>query len=79
MSKIRVVRVVNQQVLPPRRDGQRATLERVLALVSMAEDCVVDVAACGSDAVASWLDPARLRLRDAQALLRDVLREGGRV
>lgn len=79
MSKIRVVRVVNQQVLPPRRDSQRATLERVLALVSMADDCVVDVAACGSDAVAGWLDPARLRLRDAQALLRDVLREGGRV
>lgn len=79
MSKIRVVRVVNQQVLPPRRDGQREVLERVLALVSMADDCVVDVAACGSGVVASWLDPARLRLRDAQALLRDVLREGGRV
>lgn len=79
MSKIRVVRVVNQQVLPPRRDSQREVLERVLALVSMAEDCVVDVASCGSDAVASWLDPARLWLHDAQLLLRDVLREGGRV
>ena len=46
----------------------------------MALDCISDTMACsGSDVVASWLDPAHIRLCRAKVMLSEVLREGGEV
>ena len=62
------------------RADQRDKLEKAHLEVCLALDCITDTMACsGSDVVASWLDPAYLRLCKAKVMLSEVLREGGTV
>ena len=62
------------------RNDQRDKLEKAHLEVCLALDCISDTMACGgSDVVASWLDPAHIRLCRAKVMLSEVLREGGEV
>lgn len=62
------------------RNDQRDKLEKAHLEVCLALDCISDTMACsGSDVVASWLDPAHIRLCKAKVMLSEVLREGGEV
>ena len=63
----------NEQMLPKRARSQRQALEFVI----LALDDVRDCKACGSEVVATWLDPVELRLIYAKNYLSDVIREGG--
>lgn len=70
---------VNKQVCPTRQNSQRAALMEVLVEVSLALDGVTDTMACGSDAVASWLNSPHLRLCKARTMISEILREGGEI
>ena len=62
------------------RNDQRDKLEKAHLEVCLALDCISDTMACsGSDVVASWLDPAHIRLCRAKVMLSEVLREVGEV
>lgn len=62
------------------RNDQRDKLEKAHLELCLALDCISDTMACsGSDVVASWLDPAHIRLCRAKVMLSEVLREGGEV
>lgn len=62
------------------RTDQRDRLSKAHLDVCLALDCITDVMACsGSDVMASWLDPAYIRLCRAKVMLSEVLREGGAV
>lgn len=62
------------------RNDHRDKLEKAHLEVCLALDCISDTMACsGSDVVASWLDPAHIRLCRAKVMLSEVLREGGEV
>ena len=67
----------NEQMLPKRARSQRKALGKALELVVLALDDVRDCKACGSEVVATWLDPMEMRLIYAQNYLSDALREGG--
>lgn len=50
---------------------------KALEFVILALDDVRDCKACGSEVVATWLDPVELRLIYAKNYLSDAIREGG--
>ena len=50
---------------------------KALEFVVLALDGVRDCKACGSEVVATWLDPVEMRLIYAKNYLSDAIREGG--
>ena len=60
----------NEQMLPKRARSQRQAVGKAL-------DDVRDCKACGSEVVATWLDPVEMRLIYAKNYLSDAIREGG--
>ena len=50
---------------------------KAVEFVILALDDVRDCKACGSEVVATWLDPVELRLIYAKNYLSDAIREGG--
>lgn len=67
----------NEQMLPKRARSQRQAVGKALEFVILALDDVRDCKACGSEVVATWLDPVELRLIYAKNYLSDAIREGG--
>lgn len=65
----------NEQMLPKRARSQRQAVGKALEFVILALDDVRDCKACGSEVVATWLDPVELRLIYAKNYLR---RDSGR-
>ena len=47
----------NEQMLPKRARSQRQAVGKALEFVILALDDVRDCKACGSEVVATWLDP----------------------
>lgn len=65
----------NEQMLPKRARSQRQAVGKALEFVILALDDVRDCKACGSEVVATWLDPVELRLIYAKTTSR---RDSGR-